>query len=144
MRFARLELVLLFAASWVGAQPARAKDASSISIDSIEADVAISGHATGFAPDELAKTRIVVYVLTDQWYIHPFADGGEGKSWASIRPDGTWIIGTVKREFPAKKVAAILVPSGFAAPPRTQSLVSLPTRALVVRDLVGTPDDGKL
>src|SRR5882762_8412906 len=51
---------------------------------------------------------VVIYVHTDLWYIHPFAAGGMGRSWAAISGNG-WSISTVKREFPANAVAAVLL-----------------------------------
>jgi hypothetical protein len=123
---------------------AQTEAAPAISIDTIAEDVAIGGTVRGFPPEVLQNSRIVVYVLTDQWYIHPFADGGNGKSWAYISPDGKWTIGTVKREFAAKKLAALLLPTSFRAPPTTRTLTSLPSKALVIRELTGTADEGKL
>jgi hypothetical protein len=51
---------------------------------------------------------VVVYVHTDIWYIHPYAAGGRDQSWAPIS-GMKWSIATVKREFTANQVAAVLL-----------------------------------
>jgi hypothetical protein len=144
MTTARAVLAGSLCAGWLCCAAARAAEEPSIAIDSIQPDVRITGHVTGFSPEQLRDKKVVVYVLTDQWYVHPFADGGDGKSWAAIKDDGSWKIGTVKRDFTAKRIAAVVVPSAYDAPPRLQTLHALPARALTVRDLKGTPDFGKL
>ena len=58
-----------------------------ISIETIERDQFISGRVQGLEAEEIPRHRVVVYIHTDMWYIHPFAGQGEGLSWAAIRPD---------------------------------------------------------
>src|ERR1044072_9130280 len=81
--------------------------AVSLTIAAITANQTISGEAKGLMPRDLVDYKVIVYVHTDQWYIHPYAGQGEGKSWASIKSDGSWQIRTVQREFAADSVAAI-------------------------------------
>ena len=135
---------LLAGCCLVAAVTAVATSKTSITIDDIEADVRIRGRVEKLSAQDAQSVKVLVYVLTDQWYIHPFADGGEGKSFAKVSPDGSWQIGTVKRDYPAKKIAAVLVPGAYAEPARLATLDPLPARAIVVRSLTGTDDYGKL
>ncbi|MBI4690820.1 MAG: hypothetical protein HY754_11250 [Nitrospirae bacterium] len=94
----------------------------SITILKIESDNFIKGKVEGLRPEEYANYKVIVYVKTDKWYIHPYERGGAGRSYANINQDGTWTIGTVKREFPADYVAALLVRSDYT-PPSTVAIL---------------------
>jgi LmbE family N-acetylglucosaminyl deacetylase len=76
----------------------------------------ISGRVTGFSSEEYADLKILVYVLTNHWYIHPWADDAPGKGFATIDPDGSWRIETVKREHRARRVAFLLTRRDAVAP----------------------------
>ena len=80
-----------------------------ISIDAIIKDGHISGKVSGIASKAVGDYKILVYIHTDQWYIHPYVNQGENGSWAALKPDLTWSIPSVKRAFTADKVAALLV-----------------------------------
>src|SRR5713101_8036582 len=91
-------------------------------------DITANGRIAGIvsAPAVNAgESCVVVYVHTDIWYIHPYAAGGEGRSWAKITGKD-WSIPTVKREFPANQVAAILLRKNHAgdcpAPAKLESI----------------------
>ncbi|HIE24178.1 MAG TPA: hypothetical protein EYP68_08140 [Candidatus Korarchaeota archaeon] len=81
----------------------------SITIDKIERNNRIWGHVEGINRDEYDNYKVLVYVHTDKWYIHPYQGQGEDLSWAKIKDDGTWSIETVKRKFTANAVAALVV-----------------------------------
>jgi hypothetical protein len=99
----------------------------------------------GFDKGTETNLKVIVYVHTDIWYIHPFAGGGEGDSWAAVKSDGTWSIPTVKRRFSADKVAALVVPKKFDPPAKLPSLGMITDQeATTVRKLKGTEDYGKL
>jgi len=115
-----------------------------VAIDQIVANDSIVGHVNGLEPEDVANYKIIVYVHTDQWYIHPYAGQGEGKTWAAVRNDGTWRISTVRREFQANRVAALLVPRSLPEPNKTHSLATIPYSAIIDKDIVGTADYGKL
>ena len=83
----------------------------------------ISGRIEGLSPTEYRDYKILVYVLTDKWYIHPWAENAEGRGYASIRDDGTWRISTVWRGYQAYRVAFLLTKKTTYAPP-TVSVVS--------------------
>jgi hypothetical protein len=140
----RLLLVLICSLSLTGASATVAQEVS-VSIDQIrEADV-ITGRVKGLDPAEFQNYRVLVYVHTDQWYIHPYAGQGRGMSWAGLANDGTWRIRTVKREFKADKVAVLVVRKPYASEPsKIDSLEDIPYVAQQVKTLTGTSDYGKL
>lgn len=83
----------------------------------------ISGRVEGLSTSEYRDYKILVYVLTDKWYIHPWAENAEGRGYASIRDDGTWRISTVWRGYQAYRVAFLLTKRTTYAPP-TVNVVS--------------------
>lgn len=104
--------------------PLAARAQSAVSITDIRQDQRIEGtvNAGNVKPEDHC---VVVYVHTDIWYIHPFAAEGPDQSWAPIR-ENRWSIATVKREFPADQVAAVLLKKDHAgdcpAPARLTTL----------------------
>ena len=89
------------------------------------------------------KHKVVVYAKTDRWYIHPYANAGEGKSWASIESNGSWKIEIVSRSPAASSVAVLVVKSDTNAPPDITNYRDIPSVAVTERKLEGTPDFGK-
>lgn len=134
-------LLLLILAS---AGLVKAQEDLRIGIHEIEKEESIKGTVTGLTVGGTAAYKVVVYVKTDRWYIHPYESGGEGKSWAAVMPDGTWKIPTVRREFPASKIAALLVEREAKVPAITTVIQEITNRAMIVHDLEGTADHGKL
>jgi hypothetical protein len=128
---------------------ARAQDIS-VTIDSIVADDHIKGTVGGIKPPLNAQQYcIVVYVHTDMWYIHPFANGDMGQSWAEIENGKEWEIPTVKRDFPADMVAAVVLarnaPNQCTAPAKTANVNNLARRqGIIVKSLKGTDEYGRL
>lgn len=116
----------------------------SVSITDITANQQIFGTVSGLPSQDYQNYKVIVYVHTDQWYIHPYAGQDEGKSWASIQANGKWQIQTIQREFRADKVAAVLVKRNYPEPSKTESLKRIQSAAIIVKDLLGTPDYGKL
>ncbi|MGR3310134.1 MAG: hypothetical protein ACUZ77_05100 [Candidatus Brocadiales bacterium] len=109
-----------------------------INIEHIESDEFISGRVFGIEDAaQYSQYKVVVYVKTDKWYIHPYAGGGAGKSFAEIKRDGTWEIFTVRREFRASKVAAFLVKKDkVKEPPTTMiSILSIDCEARFIKDV---------
>lgn len=94
----------------------------SITIDLIIPDERIAGHIRGLTTVNYPNYKVIVYVQTDRWYIHPYVGQGEGLSWASIQEDGIWQIQTVLREFKAVRVAALLVQRNYLEPSRVENL----------------------
>ena len=71
-----------------------AAEGVAISIDKIVQNDHIAGTVTGLTTKGRTEHKVIVYVKTDRWYIHPYERGGAGKSWASIGPQGSWKIET--------------------------------------------------
>ena len=116
----------------------------SITIDEIVANGKISGKIRSSAPLDFKMYKVIVYVHTDLWYIHPYAGQGEGESWASIGDDGGWKIKTVKRRFKADKVAALLVKRNYPEPNKVENLENIQNTAIGIKNLRDTSDYGKL
>ena len=104
----------------------------SITIDQVQANRSVSSRVTGLAEGAVGDFKVVVYVHTDQWYIHPYAGQGEGMSWTRLGRDLRWSIQTVKREYVADQVAALLIDSKVDPPATARNLPQIPSRAWVV------------
>lgn len=94
----------------------REQGTATITIIDIKSDDVIEGKVSGLNPSQYERLKVLVYVHTDKWYIHPYKAGGEGKSYAKINQDGTWKIKTVRREFPADNVAVFVVDKDYKPP----------------------------
>lgn len=88
-----------------------------IMIDEIRTNQHISGRVRDLSPQDYNKYKILIYVLTDKWYIHPYATNEDGRGYASISRVGTWTISTIFRGNQAYLVAALLVKKDFVPPP---------------------------
>ncbi len=139
----RQSLVLLAILCLAIASEAHAQDVE-ISIETIESNQIISGFVRGLEAEEIPRHRVVVYVHTDMWYIHPYAGQGEGLSWAAIQKDGKWVIETVRRKFRADKLGAVVVNENYPVPDRTKYLERIQNPAITIKNLKGTDDYGKL
>ncbi len=94
-------LITLISGSWVCAQMIR--------VDEIQQNQTITGHVTGLSPQTYSDYKVIIYIQTDRWYIHPYAGQGGGLSWAAIGPAGRWRIKTVARKYKAQGMAVLLV-----------------------------------
>ena len=54
----------------------------------------IKGKVDGMEREEHENLKVVVYVYTDKWYIHPYKSAEPGKGHAPINADGSWRIST--------------------------------------------------
>lgn len=80
----------------------------------------ISGSVEGIAQERYGEYKVLVYVLTDKWYRHPFSEETEGRGYAIIRHDGTWRIQTVFRNHQASHVAFLVIDKKTFAPPSVE------------------------
>jgi hypothetical protein len=83
-----------------------------INVESIVRDNFISGVVKGLPQEALEKFKMIFYVRTNRWYIHPYLhhEGQEeGYSYSNLSPQGEFKIRTVRRT-PSRQLAAILVP----------------------------------
>jgi len=118
--------LLVFRATCLPPIAAAAEDKTiGVVISEIVPDDHISGWVVNMAAEQTSKYKVLVYVKTDKWYIHPYASGGEGLSFAKVEDDGHFRIKTVKREFSADTVSAFVVPVDFAAPAQAMDLGSV-------------------
>ncbi len=116
----------------------------SVTITSIKENVSIEGRVTGLPAGQNGAYKVLVLVHTDVWYAHPYARQGEGLSSALITPDGTWTIPTVKRQFRADQIAALVVTRNAPEVDKIDNILAVPAEGRVVQTLTGTDDFGKL
>lgn len=134
-------LIVLFAAAstkTVGAEEI------SVSVTSIEAGAFVRGRVSGIPAGKAQAYKVILYVHTDKWHIHPYEGQGEGKSWASIDDDGRWEIQTEQREFSANQLAVLVVKLDAPEVAKTGNLAAIPADARRIMKLTGTPNFGRL
>jgi hypothetical protein len=96
-------------------------------------NISISGKIDGIPPNEYSNYKVLIYVLTNKWYIHPWAENVEGKGFASIANDGTWKIGTVWRGYQAYRVAFLLTKRSAYSPPTVEVISDNPDQDLLAK-----------
>ncbi len=80
-----------------------------IQVNEFSTDKHIRGIVTGLPYSECDLYKVVVYARTDRWYIHPYADGGDGLSFGALSQSCSWEINTVLRTPTPSEVAFLLV-----------------------------------
>jgi len=138
----RHRTVVIVAALCLGAAASVLANLVIISISTIEPNQRISGFVSGLSDEQERDHKVVVYVHTDQWHIQPATEAA--KSFAKIGADGTWQLKTVRGKSKADKVGAIVVPAAFTPPAKIERLAEVPHVSITIRNIQGTPDDGKL
>ena len=112
-----------------------------VTITNIVADSAVQGTTAGLPAQMQGKACVILYVHTDLWYIHPYANAGLGQSFTMVDPQGNWQLETVQRHFPANRVAVIVMSDANAcqnAPERTADVRRIQNPvALRIYDLKG-------
>jgi hypothetical protein len=91
-------------------------DDTQVTVDSIVANDHIRGHISGLPTEAYDKFKVVFYVKTNIWYVHPYAyyEGQEeGYSYSNLNAEGEFQVKTVKRAVPSKELAVVLVPKSF-------------------------------
>jgi hypothetical protein len=91
-------------------------DDTQVAVDSIVANDHIRGHITGLPTEAYDKFKVVFYVKTNIWYIHPYTyyEGQEeGYSYSNLNAKGEFKVKTVKRAVPSKELAVVLVPKPY-------------------------------
>ncbi len=97
-------------------------------VDEIVRDSHIKGRIVGLPQEAYEKFKVVFYVKTNRWYVHPYTyDEGqeEGLSYALIRPDGSYQVKTVRRQVPSKQLAVVVVPKSYRIAPQRWRLSPL-------------------
>ncbi len=100
----------------------------------------ISGTVEGLNTEAIRQHKVLVYVLTDNWYSHPYAENAPGRGYAPIEDDGSWRIRTVNRHHNPHLLAMLVVPRTYV-PPATITPDGEPQQSLRVKigsNLVGS------
>lgn len=87
-----------------------------VSVDSIVINDSIQGHVKGLPTEALDKFKVVFYVKTNVWYVHPYMyyEGQEeGYSYSNLNTKGEFKVKTVRRAVPSKELAAVVVPKSY-------------------------------
>jgi hypothetical protein len=87
-----------------------------VDVDLIVPNHYIKGHVTGLPVEAFDKFKVVFYVKTNIWYVHPYAyyEGQEeGYSYSNLTANGDFQVKTIKRAVPSKELAVVLVPKAF-------------------------------
>ena len=92
----------------------------------------ILGRVKNISPTEVKDYKIIVYVLTDKWYIHPYARDTEGFGYAKINSDGTWKIPTVFRGYQSYRTAFLLTQKSMKLPLFVEVVTNNPDQDLLV------------
>lgn len=89
---------------------------SEVVIDEIIRDQHIKGHINGLPQEAYEKFKVVFYVKTNRWYVHPYSyyDGQEeGYSFSNLNSNGEFRVKTIRRQVPSKELAVVLVPKNY-------------------------------
>jgi hypothetical protein len=85
-------------------------------VDEIVKDSHIKGHIKGLPTEAYEKFKVVFYVKTNRWYVHPYTyyEGQqEGYSYSNLAQDGTFYVKSVRRQVPSKELAVVVVPKSY-------------------------------
>jgi hypothetical protein len=113
-----------------------------IKVEEIVKNSHIKGHVTGLAETSLEDFKVLFYVKTNKWYVHPYQfnhNQPSGYSWAELTAGGKFWNRSVFRT-PSKKMAVILVPSPHIVPNKSRSLKSLTKYACKYIEIPGNGD----
>jgi len=107
-----------------GEAPAEVRDGAALADRSVEIQMTelesgrwLRGTVSGLAAGEEEKLKVLVYVLTDKWYVHPEAVATPGLGFAEIDATGRWEIRSVWRGHQATRLALLVVARAAWAPP---------------------------
>lgn len=87
-----------------------------VSVDEIVKNSHIKGHISGLPTQAYEDFKVVFYVKTNRWYVHPYSyyEGQEeGYSYSNLNANGEFQVKTVRRDVPSKELAVVLVPKTF-------------------------------
>jgi hypothetical protein len=85
-------------------------------VDEIVKNSHIKGHVKGLPTDAFDKFKVVFYVKTNRWYVHPYSyyEGqAPGYSYSYIDSKGNFEVKTISRDVPAKELAVVVVPKCY-------------------------------
>lgn len=82
---------------------------ATVSVDEVIKNEHIKGRVVGLPTQALDKFKVVFYVKTNRWYVHPYTQGEDGYSYSTLTADGEFSIRTVLR-VPSKSLAVVVMP----------------------------------
>ena len=88
----------------------------------------VSGRVSGLDSTHYRQHKVIVFVYTDKWYIHPYV-----ASFAEINGDGSWRINSIHREPSPTQIAACLVRQDFEIPKEVDRLGAIRSTAQTTR-----------
>ncbi len=92
-----------------------------VMVDEIVKNSHIKGHVKGLPTEAYDKFKVVFYVKTNRWYVHPYTyyEGqAPGYSYSNIDSNGNFEVKTVSRDVPAKELAVVVVPKSYKIKPQ--------------------------
>jgi hypothetical protein len=92
---------------------------------------AIEGKVLGLPEHDYAAYKVVAYVLTNKWYIHPEAVNTPGSGFALLDSQGQWTLHTIWRRYQATHLAFLLVPRETWVPPTVELAGGRPETSLL-------------
>lgn len=87
-----------------------------VTVDEIVKNSHIKGRVQGLPTEAYEKFKVVFYVKTNRWYVHPYTwhEGQEeGYSYSNLNERGEFKVKTVRRDVPSRKLAAVVVPKNY-------------------------------
>lgn len=87
-----------------------------VSVDEIVKNSHIKGHVKGLPTEAYDKFKVVFYVKTNRWYVHPYThheNQEEGYSYSNLNATGEFKVRTVRRDVPSSKMAVVVVPRSY-------------------------------
>ncbi len=90
-------------------------------VDEIVKNSHIKGHVKGLPTEAYDKFKVVFYVKTNRWYVHPYMyyEGqAPGYSYSNIDSQGNFEVKTISRNVPSKELAVVVVPKCYKIKPQ--------------------------
>lgn len=87
-----------------------------VKVDEIVKNSHIKGHIKGLPTEAYEKFKVVFYVKTNRWYVHPYTHNEnqeEGYSYSNLNASGEFRVRTVRRDVPSSKMAVVVVPRSY-------------------------------
>lgn len=89
---------------------------ATVNVEEIVRDSHIKGTVKGLPTAALDKFKVVFYVKTNRWYVHPYTytrGQEEGYSYSNLNANGEFRVKTIRRTVPAKEMAVVVVPKSY-------------------------------
>jgi Carboxypeptidase regulatory-like domain len=103
----------------------------SVAMTAFRSEGFIAGRVTGLDPASYDQVKVVAYVLTDAWYIHPWAENASGRGFALVDSNGDWSLETVWRGHQAYRLALVVMPRAGWAHSKIELRAGDPDAALI-------------